>query len=661
MEHHTESLSYDGEMCLVQIASTSLDPEAEMIINEATPTDFKFTNVAQNVTYVFPHIALDENIIAKIDAEIETELIITYKINGNVKEPIYFAKSGHFIIEKSAIDEHCQDETICPIVFSIVATNENDLNEGVNIEFMVKPSNSYVPSYLKKFKLREDFIYGTQTPQYFVTEIGPSETGAVVLNFVKGQGYLLAKFVPKASSGTDLNADWNGQIYFPSTTDPDTLFTFNNVTGEFKFDSAQTGNCSSGCELYLAVIPTNAFDDSLSEFTIYINSEYEEIKPVDVPINEYIHGAMYTADDIRYFTFNIPMKVEEVNIELSGSCKMAISEGIDLPEIDEPPFELYNEGTSRVHSLASFTTSSKVYTAGIKCNSISHVNHAPFYFRIRTVQHNEKEIIDVKANHEIVCETKDGYCYFIIPVNTREYNQRISMHTWAMDDISQPLSIYSRIVSKTEYDAMSQADKESLLPTIENNEHSSKDNLMSDILDIQFDIEEPSYVLVSVYSVDQTQLTFLYTDRTAMSTVELVNFSSKLVRVDTGSTATLTLPKETGATIIAYTASGKGTFIVNDEQTYEAVGYGMIFEFNKQSTDEIQITVTNVENEPFIFFAWYQVYADGNNINEIEFSTQSNYISKNADFPLVVYLAIWEGEDITANFYVNNLVKVEGS
>ena len=663
MEHHMESLNYENEMCLVQIASTSLDPEAEMIINEGTPTDFKFNSITQNVTYVFPHIARDENIIAKIDAEIETELIITYKINGNAKEPIHFAKSGHFIIEKSEIQEHCQDESICPIVFSIVAINENDINEGVSIEFMVKPSNSYVPSYLKKFKLREDFIYEDQTPQYFVTEIGPGETGTVALNFIKGHGYLLAKFVPKTSNADDNNADWNGQIYFPSTTDPDTLFTFNNVTGEFKFDSAQTEQCTNGCELYLAVIPTSAFDDSLSEFTIYINSEYEEIKPVDIPINEYIHGAVYNADDIRYYTFNIPMKVEEVNIELSGSCKMAINEGIDLPEVDESSFELYNEGTSRVHRLASSTTSTKVYTAAIKCDdSFLHVNYSPFYFRVRTVQHNEKEIIDVKSNHEIVCETKEGYCYFIIPVNPHEYNQSISMHTWAMDDISEQLSMYARVVSKKVYDAMSQADKESWLPTIENNQHSSKDTLMPDILDIHLEIEETSYVLVSVYSVDQTtQLTFLYTDRTAMSTVEIVDYSSKLVRVATGSTATLTLPKETGATIYAYTASGKGTYIVNGEQSYEATGYGMIFEFNKQSTDEIQITVMNVENEPFIFFAWYQVYADGNNMNEIEFSTQSNYISKNADFPLIVYLGIWEGEDVTANFYINNLVKVEES
>ena len=357
------------------------------------------------------------------------------------------------------------------------------------------------------------------------------------------------------------------------------------------------------------------------------------------------------------------MKVEEVNIELSGSCKMAINEGIDLPEVDESSFELYNEGTSRVHRLASSTTSTKVYTAAIKCDdSFLHVNYSPFYFRVRTVQHNEKEIIDVKSNHEIVCETKDGYCYFIIPVNPHEYNQSISMHTWAMDDISEQLSMYARVVSKKVYDAMSQTDKESQLPTIENNQHSSKDTLMPDILDIHLEIEETSYVLVSVYSVDQTtQLTFLYTDRTAMSTVEIVDYSSKLVRVATGSTATLTLPKETGATIYAYTASGKGTYIVNGEQSYEATGYGMIFEFNKQSTDEIQITVMNVENEPFIFFAWYQVYADGNNMNEIEFSTQSNYISKNADFPLIVYLGIWEGEDVTANFYVNNLVKVEES
>ena len=486
---HDSTLNYEGEMCLVQISSSSLDPEAEMIINEGTPVDFKFVQTAQHVSYVFPYIQTHEHIIAKVEAEIDTELIITYSINGNPTESIHFSKSEHFMIKQEHIYSYCNSDTICPITFNITATNAEDIAEGINIEFMVKSTNSHTPSYLKKFKVREDFIYADKQ-QYFMTDISPNEKGSVVLNFNRGAGYLLAKIVQKEEYEEDASeSDWNGKVVLPSATDPETLTTFNHITGEFKFDESHTSKCLKGCELYIAVVPYESnLGNVINEFTIYVNSEYSTPKPVDVPINEYIHGAIYDTDEVKYYTFNVSKKVADIYIEFqTDACRMYLSEGTELPQLDETASEmLYNEASNKVYLFKSSTESAAVYTAGIKCDTISHVNYSPFIFRVRTVQVNEREIIDVKSNHETLCEIKErGFCYFIIPFDPEEYNGNIAVHAWAMDAISNPLMIFSNVVLKRMYDEMSQTEKESILPTNEFHTQSSHDNMIPELLDVQ--------------------------------------------------------------------------------------------------------------------------------------------------------------------------------
>ena len=131
-----------------------------------------------------------------------------------------------------------------------------------------------------------------------------------------------------------------------------------------------------------------------------------------------------------------------------------------------------------------------------------------------------------------------------------------------------------------------------------------------------------------------------------------MDFSAKLIRVDPSTTVTLSVPQDIGATIYTYSVSGKGHFNLK-EQNYFVSGYKVLYEFNKQSTDTMMLTVTNSDTEPLVFFTWYQAYSDGNHINEIEFGTEGTYVYNNADLPLIVYMKIWGQEDITSNFYIS--------
>ena len=135
-----------------------------------------------------------------------------------------------------------------------------------------------------------------------------------------------------------------------------------------------------------------------------------------------------------------------------------------------------------------------------------------------------------------------------------------------------------------------------------------------------------------------------------------MDFSAKLIRVDPSTTVTLSVPQDIGATIYTYSVSGKGHFNLK-EQNYFVSGYKVLYEFNKQSTDTMMLTVTNSDTEPLVFFTWYQAYSDGNHINEIEFGTEGTYVYNNSDLPLIVYMKIWGQEDITSNFYINKLTK----
>ena len=90
-------------------------------------------------------------------------------------------KIKSFLLGTSIVTLPIIGSIVCGVVFKITGSNEDELLQGIHLEFSVK-TRSRVPSYIRKGKLREDVVY-TSTVQYYHTSLAQEESGEVMVNF----------------------------------------------------------------------------------------------------------------------------------------------------------------------------------------------------------------------------------------------------------------------------------------------------------------------------------------------------------------------------------------------------------------------------------------------------------------------------------------------
>ena len=643
---------YDNELCLVYVASASVEPESELVVAEATPTTIELDYELSHFQFLFPRPPDTGEVIVQVNVEADVRMTLEYSTERFKDQTVYFSKGRQIVIPQDHIDKLCNPGNVCPIAFKLSLEHVPDRTmEAIQIVFTVKTQVNKVPQYLTKFKLVDDFVYSNSI-QYFTTDIGHKEAGEIMVNFNRGSGYVIAKLLKKEY--TEEDPDWNNKVRLPTPDSTDLIKTYNKLTGKLLIKPEDTEQCNNGCDIYIAVVPEEQYaDPHIDEFTIYYKSYFQDPRSVDIPVNEFVHGAVEDTSIIDYYQFNLPINAAKVTLEFNSEmCEIGINAGYEKPA--DYMYRYVPAGSILEDFDVGEYRLGDVYSIGVKCKGISHVVYSPYNFRVRTVPLDDIEIINVDSSHEVLCETKGvgAFCDFIISNDPFDNITEIALHAWSHDGAD--LVMYAIEVSQTEFDSAGKAGKEGKLPR-DNlpNVKSSKNQDETDYLYMGQLSNSNTYVLVSVQTSVPTIITFVHSYRSELTGIHVPDFTARLVTLKPQQTMNFILPKQYETTITVSGVHGQGAFSQGSEYTLSLPGNRTRMHYNQPIYKPLDAKITNLGVDNYVFYVWYQISASFQNVNEVRHGMLGHVLINSANIPIVNFARYSKQEAVSVSYKVN--------
>ena len=643
---------YDNELCLVYIASASVEPESELVVAEATPTTIELDYELSHFQFLFPRPPDTGEVIVQVNVEADVRMTLEYSTERLTEPTVYFSKGRQIVIPQDRVDKLCNPGNVCPIAFKLSLEHVPERTmEAIQIVFTVKTQVNKVPQYLTKFKLVDDFVYSNSI-QYFTTDIGHKEAGEIMVNFNRGSGYVIAKLLKKEY--TEEDPDWNNKVRLPTPDSTDLIKTYNKLTGKLLIKPEDTEQCIKGCDIYIAVVPEEQYaDPHIDEFTIYYKSYFQDPRSVDIPVNEFVHGAVEDISIIDYYQFNLPINAAKVTVEFnSDMCEIGINSGYDKPT--DNMYKYVPAGSILEDFNVTEYRLGDVYSIGVKCRGISHVVYSPYNFRIRTVPLDDIEIINVDSSHEVLCQTKGvgAFCDFIISNDPFDNITEIALHAWSHDGAD--LVIYAYEIPQTEFDQGNKAIREGKLareglPYVK----SSKNQDETDYLYLGPLSNSNTYVLVSVQTSIPSTITFVHSYRSELTGIHVPDFTARLVTLKPQQTMNFILPKQYETAITVSSVHGQGAFSQGTEYTLNLPGNRTRMHYNQPIYKPLDAKITNVGIDNYVFYVWYQISASFQNVNEVRHGMLGHVLINSANIPIVNFARYSKQEAVSVSYKVN--------
>ena len=645
---------YNNELCLVHVASASIEPESELVVAEATPTTIELDSELENFHFLFPRAPDTGEVIVQVNVEADVKLTLEYSTERWRDQTIYFSKGRQIVIAQESLDKLCNTNNVCPIAFKLALEHTPDKTmDPIQVVFTVKTQNNRVPQYLTKFKLVDDFVYSNGV-QYFMTDIGHKETGEVMVNFNRGSGYVIAKLLKKEF--TEEDPDWNNKVKLPTPDSTDLISTYNKHTGKLIVKPEDTEQCINGCDIYIAVIPEEVYTDPhIDEFTIYYKSYFQDPRNVDVPVNEFVHGAVEDINIIDYYQFNLPINAAKVTVEFnSDMCEIGIRSGTLHPTDDM--YKYVPAGSILFDANVTEYRLGDVYSVGVKCKGISHVKYSPYNFRVRTVPLDDIEIINVDSSHEVLCETKgvNAFCDFIISNDPFDNITDIALHAWSHDGAD--LIIYAVEIDQIDFDGQDKAGKERKLPREGvTNVKTSKDQDETDYLYLNQLTQRNSYILVSVQTSIASRITFVHSYRSELNGIHVPDFTARLVALKPQQTMNFIVPNQHETSVSISGVHGQGLFEQGTEYSFNLQGNRTRVHYNQPNSRLTDSKITNKGTDNYIFYVWYQLAKQDNNANEVRYGMVNHVLYTNLEHPIVNFARYYTQEAVSVSYKVTGV------
>ena len=156
-----ESRTYPDQLCHFYVATTPIVNGTELVVDENNPIEFILNKDISTIRFLFPRPPKSGEVIAYLNMESEAKLKLKLYVNNIMKSNSTFTMSRQFTLPEIKSDNVCNSQ-VCSIVYEFSALNEDEIEEGIHIEFSVK-SRAKVPSFLRQRKFREDVVSITDT------------------------------------------------------------------------------------------------------------------------------------------------------------------------------------------------------------------------------------------------------------------------------------------------------------------------------------------------------------------------------------------------------------------------------------------------------------------------------------------------------------------
>ena len=308
---------YNKKLCMIYVTGLELykpsnNLERTISVSEGIPQYYTFSKQYPYMKYTY------------FVSDINYQLIISFNLidkgTFNIKVKHYdetiiqkdIYRREQILIDNQQLSKSCGvNDEVCPIEVSIeLKTTDMDRN----LETTIYQVNG-APVYLEKNVVKQDILLGP-VKKYYYLDIGKNEEGNIIVDYIRGSGYIYAKVVNKMTPDHEINPDWRGMYEFPKTKEGTLIYeTYFKKIHILKSD---TSDCDDGC--YVLITIQNAdFDETDTRLTPYrvtitpriFPEKYESdptiIPKVKIPINQYILGDVrYTNKYLIFYELNLP-------------------------------------------------------------------------------------------------------------------------------------------------------------------------------------------------------------------------------------------------------------------------------------------------------------------------------------------------------------------
>ena len=466
----TEPSNYDNKLCMVYASSLELLyneelDERQIVISDNEPKQMAFKEDYQEIEYLYPHSNPNNDVIIKFNLVD----IARYKVTVSFahQKPSVTIQSGSDIIYlvHNEWKNICKENEICPIIIKIELDSKYEVYPKLLIS--VKTVQDNTPSYITKNKAKLDFLLGNNC-QYYYTDIGLDEEGFVLVNYRRGSGRLFAKLVPKNATVAEKDANWREMYKFPNTAE-ESLESYGYVK-KILIKKDKTKICKEGCYLLLSlktsILSEKYVDFREHPFTIIIHTSpsiqtQETIPIIDIPLNEYIIGNLYTHEDkIIYEYYSVIFTHNSSKILIDFQSKVVnfyIRVGINnKPEINNYDFYYESRGQDSLFEINTDEFLKKCnernieipypnsllglgITIGLYTNKTDSLYTTVYSMKVHLPFDDKFNIYEVKSDQKTLCKTQiiDGTyrCLFMIfylgidPINNLIIYPQIQDHS----------------------------------------------------------------------------------------------------------------------------------------------------------------------------------------------------------------------------------------
>ena len=680
---------FDRNLCKLYVSANEVSQNHEettkdIIIPDNIAQQVMFGKDFNHASYGYVHVNLDKDLLIKFNPKHRAQynIKIYYEYEKRESDQIIVANEILYL-KSNEWKEKCKDNKKgCYIQLDITLEKTKEIENPI-LEFSIEQIGSNSVSYLPENIMKIDYVHNFNS-QYYYTELGESEEGFVIINFLRGSGNIYARIVEEGQS--ESGGNWRGKYILPNENNSLQMDTFTKKVTFSTFGK----DCQKGCYLLINVMSDTKSDimDTNFPFSLIVHTHefnimsYKNIPLISVPTDQFIVGTVseFTTNEniYQFYSVWINSDAEQVLIDFqSKTGGLFINIGYEKPTTLKNDFNVLSNGKDQVFTIKKNEILEKakakkeykdfenikdiVLTIGVWTYIANTRDTTPFAFIVR-LDKGINDIYRVNSDQKALCKTKkiidkNFRCLYAIEYDLVSEFSVLFIHPNAQSK-TPFINVYGKAINQIDYEIDPENKLKDLIPN-KNNFNYSNHESSGDYLFIKQGFYQDNYFLVSVETDSET-------------TIELL---TSFYIFQSNATANPRTPQ-------LFIISGKDTpFNLKFSESYtEMVNIGCIggsaeifWESNPSNKyyiagkdDKISITseksgkshVLNIvpkttfdDGLGFIFYVDSDIRANDFNFDELILDSSSYYMYSENDLPISFYAPIDESIMQNSEYY----------
>lgn len=664
----TDYSFYNKKLCKVYVSGIELGTEhdahtRDILIPDNMPQQVMFGNNVTHVSFGYPHVNMDNDIIIKLDPYHKAKYNIKIYFNGNERkeDAESIAANDALYLRHEEWAEECNDTlSVCYIQIDISRENKNLKDESL-LEFSIRSVASPTVTYISKNVMKIDYVQNNNS-QYYYTELGMNEHGFVTVNFLRGSGIVYSKIVSK--NVTEENPDWRGKYKLPTDGDLIQMDPFTKKAEFYTFDD----ECNNGCYLLL-----NVKSDAIAQdvpinrnypYSIIVHSQptsgtYTENPSIKIQVDDFVIGTIDLPEESnrfnQFYTVWLNEDAEELIIDLqSDAGGLFIKVGDTKPTTTEYDIAIKPQGKDTIHIIkkSDLLKNSSVkslknlnLTLGIGTNTTDSVYTTLFAFVVRLGNGNN-DIYRVNSDQKALCKAryvKDNVyrCLYVVEYDYISDFSNLFIYT-SVQSKSAFFNLYADYIDHIDYE-MNNINK---IPTKGNSQFASTD-LSADYLYIPDGLPKGKYLLVNAEADRETTIELMSTFCSFLNGVTPNPATPQLFMAVTNYTFSLSFPSENMVMVNLRGIGGSAEIHWENDTQHKYYLKGRddrlaITSDKSNSVHKLLITATsNIQDGAgFVFYVTFNIRIDDANFDPLTLDRSVNYVYSSSDLPIAYYTPV---------------------